>query len=163
MADFTEIKTQEEFDARIKDRLERERAKFQAEIDKAAGLQGQIDALNQEKAAWGQAKTGLDAKIQELTGKLSEANGRIKAAELDAKRLDVALAAGLPLELRGRLQGSNEEELMKDAEALVEIFGKSKGTLPGTNPEGSPDGARSSAQKQQDAAFKQMLENMTKK
>lgn len=162
MADFIKIETQEEFDARIKDRLERERSKFQAEIDKANGLQSRIEELTREKTTWGQEKNGLDAKIQELTGKLSEANGRIKAAELDAKRLDIALAAGLPLELRGRLQGSNEEELKKDAEALVEIFGKSKGTLPGTNPEGAPDGARSSAQKQQDAAFKQMLENMTK-
>lgn len=162
MADFTEIKTQEEFDARIKDRLERERAKFQAEIEKAAGLQGQIDALTQEKAAWSTEKSGLDAKINELAGKLNEANGRIKAAELDAKKLDIAMAAGLPLELRHRLQGSTEEELKKDAAALVEIFGKSRTTLPGTNPEGAPDGARSTTQKQQDAAFKQMLENITK-
>ena len=157
MAEFQEIKTQEEFDARIKDRLERERSKFQAEIDKAASLQTRIDAMTAEKSEWEKTKSGLDAKIQELTGKLSEANGRVKAAELDAKRLDIAMAAGLPLELRHRLQGTTEDELKADAAALVEIFAKGKTALPGVNPEGSPDGAKTSAQKVQDAAFKSML------
>lgn len=158
---FKVIETQEAFDAAIKDRLERERAKFQTEIDKAAGLQQTIDKLQNEKATWKTEKGGLEAQIQELTGKLSAADGRVKAAELETKKLEVVLAAGLPAELRTRIQGSTEKELQEDAAKLADLFKNQKPSgMPGVSSEirkSKDDGALA-----KDDAFKQMLESIKK-
>lgn len=158
---FKAIETQEAFDAAIKDRLERERAKFQTEIDKAAGLQQTIDKLQSEKATWETEKGGLEAQIQDLTGKLSAADGRVKAAELETKKLEVVLAAGLPAELRTRIQGSTEKELQEDAAKLADLFKNQKPSgMPGVSSEtrrSKDDGALA-----KDDAFKQMLESIKK-
>ena len=64
MANFNPINTQEEFDEAIKGRLERERAKFQTELDKMAGLQSTIEGLEKAKSEWGSEKGELNEKIK---------------------------------------------------------------------------------------------------
>lgn len=125
MANFNPINTQEEFDEAIKGRLERERAKFQTELDKMAGLQSTIEGLEKAKSEWGSEKGELNEKIKKLTGELTAAQATIKQKELDAKKIDIALEAGLPIELRSRLQGETEQELKDDAARLAGILEKS--------------------------------------
>ena len=58
-----------------------------------------------------------DAEVP-LEDKARQAEEAAAAAELRALRIEVAAKAGLDLQLASRLQGSNEEELLADAEAL---------------------------------------------
>lgn len=58
---------------------------------------------------------GLDEKDQKLT-----------ALEADNMRLRVAVKHGLPEALVKRLTGTTEEEILQDAEELMELFGSKK-------------------------------------
>lgn len=111
MAEFVEIKTQEEFDARIMARLERERNKIRDEYADYADLKSSIDKLNNQLKTERDKSTAYEAQIGEL-------NNKIKNHEIDAAKTRIALEAGLPYELRDRLTGENDEEIKADAEAL---------------------------------------------
>lgn len=72
MSEFKEIKTQEEFDAAISSRLQRESKKYE---DKINELNGQITTLNKEKQ-------GLEEKIKNQPkneGKIEELESKLKA------------------------------------------------------------------------------------
>lgn len=119
MAEFTPINTQEEFDAAISARLERERAKFADYEDiktNAATLQTAIDA---EKAK----STGYESTIADL-------NGKIKAYETDSEKTRIALEAGIPFKYRDRIRGESEDEMKADAAELAELFKQPKKLQP---------------------------------
>lgn len=114
MAEFTPINTQEEFDAMIGKRLEREREKAREEFkdyetikSTNASLQKSIEALNTEKA--------------DLTAKLETANKDNTALKLDALKTKVCIDKKLPLEMRSRLSGEDEEALSADADILAKF------------------------------------------
>ena len=102
--EFQPINTQEEFDARIADRLKRERDKF-----------ADYDALKANAAESGKRISELEAKEKELTG-------RIRQYETDSAKTRIGLAAGLPHEMISRLSGTTEEEIKTDAEALAKLL-----------------------------------------
>ena len=69
-----------------------------------------------KRAADAEAKAqGADEKDQKLT-----------ALEADNMRLRVAVKHGLPESLVKRLTGTTEEEILQDAEELMELFGSKK-------------------------------------
>lgn len=128
MAEFTPINSQEEFDAAIASRLERERAKFsdyETLKTNAANLQTQLEAANAKNTEHETTITGLNAKIAQYES-------------LSAKTR-IAKEAGLPEELIERLTGETEDEWKADAEKLAKIFGKKK-TPPMRRTEPDPDG-----------------------
>lgn len=102
--EFQPINTQEEFDARIADRLKRERDKF-----------ADYDAIKASAAESGKRISELEAKEKELTG-------RIRQYETDSAKTRIGLAAGLPYEMVSRLSGETEEEIKTDAEALAKLL-----------------------------------------
>lgn len=141
MADFKPINTQEEFDAAVKDRLDRQAAKF-ADYDALKAAKKELDELKGKKldeqlaalqAEYDKAKTTLadhDKIVSDLTTRATNAEHKLKQRE-------IAHAAGIPVELADRINGSNDEEMTKDAEMLAK-FAKGGGqTLPLANPEGS--------------------------
>lgn len=115
MSEFKPITTQEEFDAAIKERLYREKAKYSdydqfksrvEELEKEnVGLKSTIEANNQSKA---------DADKQ-----LEDMQKQIAGYETASLRTRIALQHGLPYDLADRLQGTDEESLTADAERLV--------------------------------------------
>lgn len=120
MSNFQEIKTQEEFDEAIKERLERERAKFAdyGELkDKNAKLTSQIETLNKQISDTASKYKDTDKTIADL-------NSRIKAYESDSVKTRIALQKGLPYEFASRLKGETEEELIKDAETFASFMSK---------------------------------------
>ena len=160
---FQEIKTQEEFDEAIKERLTREREKYSKEIER-------LTSENKEKgetiSQLQQTKTDLEGKNKDLTEKqnqheaeLKERDDKIKGYETDSAKKRIAREAGLPEEMAGRLSGETEEEMKKDAETLAPLF---KVTEPQPNsPMGKTEPAgNDNKQDAKDAALKSMLQNM---
>ncbi len=108
MADFTPITTQEEFDAALAKRIDRERAKF-ADYDRlkeaASKHQGIVDDLNNQI-------TTLKAQNAKY--------------ESDSVKTRIAHEMGLPYEFASRLKGDTEEDIRKDAETMKGFVGSGK-------------------------------------
>lgn len=112
MGEFAQINTQEEFDAAIKDRLERERQKY-SDYD---------DIKKQRDAA-------LNA-VAEHEKTISQLKGDIDGLKLDAAKTKIAHELGLPQELASRLTGATDEEIRKDAESMSVLFRSQTPVLP---------------------------------
>lgn len=136
MSEFKPINTQEEFDAAISARLERERGKYADYED----LKQQVTKLTTER----------DTANQQL----ADANAKITKYETDSVKTRIAREKGIPAEMASRLTGETEEEIMQDADTLAQIFKASKGTAPlfdNSQPVGDDN----------DAALKQLLQNLS--
>lgn len=126
MSEFKPITTQEEFDAAIKERLSREKAKYSdydqlksrvTELEtENVGLKSTIEANNQSKA---------DADKQ-----LEEMQNQIAGYETASLRTRVALQYGLPYDLADRLQGTDEESFKADAERLAGYMKRAQPVAP---------------------------------
>ena len=112
MAEFTPIMTQEDFDAAISERLQREQAKY-----------SDYDTI---KSDLGTLRAQLSAKDAEI----STLQGKVKGYETDSVKTRIALETGLPLELRSRLTGETEEEIRADANKLAKLFVQQKDPAP---------------------------------
>lgn len=119
MSEFKEIKTQEEFDAAIKDRLARENKKYEGFVSP--------DKLNELKADY---EKEISKKFEGYTSPDDLANikkdyeGKIAKYETDSVKTKIANELGIPSSIASRLKGSTEEELRKDAESLAGLFAK---------------------------------------
>ena len=129
MSDFKPITTQEEFDAAIKERLSREKAKYSdydqlksrvTELEtENVGLKSTIEANNQSKA-------DADKQLEVL-------QNQIAGYETASLRTRVALQYGLPYDLADRLQGTDEDSFKADAERLASFVKPTEHVAPMRN------------------------------
>ena len=121
--EFTPIETQEQFDAMVKERVERAKKstakEFETQLKDLEGIKEQL--------------TSKDSEIEALKAKITDFEGAKKANEesfnsmqkelselkLKALKTNVAIEAGLPADLADRLTGEDEETLKADAEKLA--------------------------------------------
>lgn len=125
MSEFKPITTQEEFDAAIQSRLERERRTAVAPFADYAQIKADLAALKQTS---GQKDSTIAQLQKDLQG-----------ARTDLAKTRIAMEKGLPAELAARLTGETEDELRKDADTLVALFSDKKG---GAEPSRSHEPAR---------------------
>lgn len=100
------------------------------------------DKFDAEKAREKIRKVNAEAKKlrdralkAEQSAKANEDSGkRASALEAENLKLRVAVKHGLPETLMKRLSGTTEEELLQDAEELLEMFGKDGGRPPSNQP-----------------------------
>src|SRR5690625_6760536 len=114
----------------------------------------EADSLKQEKESLETQLNDLQQTLQNKETELSsidEIKQELEKYKLKDLKTSVAIKAGIPLELAGRLSGKTEEELKADAETLAEFVNK-KPTLPLKPTEPPVD--------DKDAGLKQMLKNM---
>ena len=126
MSEFKPITTQEEFDAAIKERLSREKAKYSdydqlksrvTELEtENVGLKSTIEVNNQSKA-------DADKQLEEMQNQISN-------YETASLRTRVALQYGLPYDLADRLQGTDEESFKADAERLAGYMKRAQPVAP---------------------------------
>lgn len=130
--DFTPINTQEELDAVIRSRLERERNKF-ADYDELKTAKADL-----EKAlASAKAKAESDSKTQ--AQKIAELEKQNKEYAAAAVKSRIAIEMGIPMDIKDRLCGETEEEIRKDAERIAPLFAnRQQSQLPLHNPESEP-------------------------
>lgn len=114
MADFTPITTQEELDAVLRSRLERERKKYE-DYDKIKtdneALQGKITELLEKSKTSDESRAALEKQI-------AEQGTKIKAFEVNALKTKIAQDLGLGVGAVGFLQGEDEESIRAHAEEL---------------------------------------------
>lgn len=84
----------------------------------AKALLEKVRKTNQENRALRQRAKDAEAKAEGV----DEKDQRITALEAEKLRLSVALQHGIPAKLAARLNGTTEEELLKDAQELMELF-----------------------------------------
>lgn len=115
MSEFKPITTQEEFDAAIKERLSREKAKY-SDYDQ---LKSRVEKLETENVG---LKSTIEANRQSKADdekQLEELQNQISGYETASLRTRIALQYGLPYDLADRLQGTDEESFKADAERLA--------------------------------------------
>lgn len=154
MSEFEAITTQEAFDAAISEHIKRERESL------AKKYEGYISPEeNQKKIA------EYEDKLKEVAGKLNETSAKhdkeiaerdakIKGYESDSVKTRIAHEIGIPYELSGRLSGDSEDEIRKDAEALLKAIGSTKPVAPLATSEPGGTNLESAAK---DAALKKTL------
>ena len=123
--EFTPINTQEEFDARIGARLQREREKY-SDYDDLKAKAAQMSDYEELKKKTSQ----YEADNTSLKTQLEEANTKIKGYESHSVKQRIAREVGIPLEMADRLTGDDEEAIRKDAESLKPFVGSGVRTLP---------------------------------
>lgn len=120
---FTEIKTQEEFDAAIKDRLERQEKKYAERLKELESSKASYEDLQKKYTALEESSKGYAGQIEELTGKLKTTEEQLNTTALNSLKQKVAVEKGLPVSMVDRLVGSTEEELSSDADKFIKAFG----------------------------------------
>lgn len=111
---FKTIETQEELDNIIKERLERERAKYNGYMS-AEDVQKLKDTYEATTKADNEKYSTLEKEKEDLMTKL-------KGYEVGTLKTKVALANGLPIGVTDYLKGETEEELTESAKALSSMF-----------------------------------------
>ena len=119
--EFTPIETQEQFDAAIKDRMDRITKKYE-------GYTSPAD-LNKIKAEYDRQITDLtnDAaekakKYADYDKQIADRDAKIKSYETASVKTRIAHETGLPYELASRLSGETEDDIRKDAESLKSVL-----------------------------------------
>lgn len=134
---FKTIETQEQFDAMVKDRLERARESVRKEYQDYESLKETVNGFQKEKESY-------ETKIASLTKSNEEITGKYKALETDSLKVKIALENGIPFEMANRLSGTDVDSITKDAKLLSGFVSKTH-QQPRRNPEaGSSDDAYSS-------------------
>ena len=153
MAEFTPITTQEQFEAAMKDRMDRYAKKFEGYTspDDLAKIKsdydGQIATLTKTAEENAKKYAGYDKE-------LAERDAKIKGYETASVKTRIAHEVGLPYELSGRLSGDTEDDIRKDAESLVGLIGKGHQTAPLASSETTEDKVKT--------AVKQLSEKLKK-
>ena len=126
MSDFKVIESQEEFDARVKERIARAEKKGREEAEKEfkdslKSLKSENSSLKNEVAGYKESLDSVKDKDEEIKG----LNEKISAFErADAKR-KIALEYDIPYKLADRIKGDDEEAMKEDAKFLSEYYQKS--------------------------------------
>lgn len=161
MSEFKTIETQEEFDAAIKARLDRNTKTVTDEVkksyegyispDEAKKLTEQVDTLTAQTEGLRQQLTEKDTSIADLTAKN-------KAYETASVKARIAREKGLPYELAERLSGESEEDIAADAESLAKFVSADRQPAPLY----APQGTHGAEGKNEYAAAASLLDSLTK-
>lgn len=136
------ITTQEDLDAIIQKRLAREQ-------EAMAKKYGDYDDLRKKASEADTRIADLTKQLETATGTLGERDktvtelqGKISGLERESLKARIAHEIGLPYELAGRLNGTDEKALREDAAALKGLFGTKPAPLAATEtPNASGDQA----------------------
>ena len=118
--DFEAITTQEEFDTRIKERLDREKEKYEKKLKEFEGYKAKADEF---QTKLNESNKKLESYEASKT-RISELETKIAKYESDSVKTRIANEFGIPYELASRLSGDTEEEIRKDAQAISGFISK---------------------------------------
>jgi hypothetical protein len=123
MSDFTVIETQEQLDAVIGDRLNRERETAEKKYkdylspeDVAKKYEGYLSPEDVEK----KYKDYLSPEDA------AKKDAQIKGYETDSAKTRIALELGIPYEMAGRLKGDDEKSIREDAKIMAKLIANPK-------------------------------------
>nr|DAT60733.1 MAG TPA: major capsid protein [Caudoviricetes sp.] len=126
MTEFKAIETQEQLDAIIKSRLDREKAKY-SDYDTLAE---KIKKLETENTNLKQTITEKETSESTTASKIADLEKDVTTWKQKSLKQQIAMKNGLPFDLAERLQGDSEESLNEDAERLASLVNVKKYTQP---------------------------------
>lgn len=126
MAEFKIIETQEQLDAIIKSRLDREKAKY-SDYDTLAE---KIKKLETENTNLKQTITDKETSESTTASKIADLEKDVITWKNKSLKQQIAMKNGLPFDLADRLQGDNEESLEEDAIRLASLVSVKQYTQP---------------------------------
>ena len=126
MTEFKVIETQEQLNAIIKARLDREKEKY-ADYDTLAE---KIKKLETENSNLKQTITDKETSESTSLTRISELEKDVTTWKQKSLKQQIAMKNGLPFDLADRLQGDSEESLNEDAERLASLVNVKNYTQP---------------------------------
>lgn len=126
MTEFKVIETQEQLDAIIKSRLDREKAKY-SDYDTLAE---KIKNLETENTNLKQAITEKETSESMNLTRITDLEKDVTSWKQKSLKQQIAMKNGLPFDLADRLQGDTEESLNEDAERLASLVSVKNYTQP---------------------------------
>ncbi len=153
MSEFKPIESQEQFDAIIKERLDRAEKKFEEKYQGYLSpdeVDAKVADLNKKIEEMGNSLNGANDKAKADAESIAGLEAKVKSYETASVKSRIAHEVGIPYELANKLSGETEEDIRKDAEALKPFVTKTSAP-PLRDPEapdaGSGDPTRDSMQK----------------
>lgn len=129
MGEFKKIETQEELDNILKERLDRERKKYEEKVKNYENLELEKNKLIEELNLFKNTKEKNNEDIEKLNNTITELTQKVSGYELKDLKSSIALNLGIPYKLHDRLKGNTKEEIEEDARLLSELI-KTKETMP---------------------------------
>lgn len=126
MTEFKVIETQEQLNAIIKARLDREKEKY-ADYDQLAE---KIKKLETENTNLKQTITEKETSESTTANKIADLEKDVTTWKQKSLKQQIAMKNGLPFDLADRLQGDSEESLNEDAERLASLVNVKNYTQP---------------------------------
>ena len=126
MTEFKVIETQEQLDAIIKSRLDREKAKY-SDYDTLAE---KIKNLETENTNLKQTITEKETSESMNLTRITDLEKDVTSLKQKSLKQQIAMKNGLPFDLADRLQGDTEESLNEDAERLASLVSVKNYTQP---------------------------------
>lgn len=126
MTEFKVIETQEQLNAIIKARLDREKEKY-SDYDTLAE---KIKNLETENTSLKQTITEKETSVSTNLTRISELEKDVTSWKQKSLKQQIAMKNGLPFDLADRLQGDSEESLNEDAERLASLVNIKSYTQP---------------------------------
>lgn len=126
MTEFKAIETQEQLNAIIKARLDREKEKY-ADYDQLAE---KIKKLETENTSLKQTITDKETSENTTASRIADLEKDVTAWKQKSLKQQIAMKNGLPFDLADRLQGDSEESLNEDAERLASLVNVKNYTQP---------------------------------
>lgn len=115
------INTQEEMDNLFKERLSREKAKYEGYVS-PKNIEELKAAYDKQIADLNQSITAERTKYADYDNQIKEKDAKIAKYESDSAKTRIAIAAGLDPKYASRLVGKDEKEWEADAKALAKDF-----------------------------------------
>ena len=150
MTEFKVIETQEQLDAIIKSRLDREKAKY-SDYDT---LSEKIKKLETENTSLKQTITDKETSESTTANKIADLEKDVTTWKQKSLKQQIAMKNGLPFDLADRLQGDSEESLNEDAERLASLVNVKKYMQPLADKEPNFES------KGTDAAWREVVKNL---
>lgn len=122
MGDFNPINSQEELDAIIKNRIERERKTTAEKYADYEDLKNASANYESKLAEMAKALEEANATIAGHSAVVEELNTKITGYETKATKIRIAKEAGLDIDFADRITGATDEEMKADAELLAKAF-----------------------------------------
>jgi len=152
--EFKAIETQEDFDAAIKARLDRNTKTVTDEVKKS--YEGYISPDEAKKLT--EQVNALTAQLTERDGSIADLTAKNKQYETASVKARIAHEKGLPFELAERLSGETEQDIAADAEKLAQFVSAGRAPAPLYEPQGSVG----AGVKNEYAAAASLLDSLTK-
>lgn len=125
--EFTPIETQEQFDAMVKDRVERAKKsaakEFETQLKDLEQLKESVTAKETEIGTLKAKITDLEAEKKTSGESYQSMQKELSQVKLSALKQRIAIDAGIPLEMADRLNGEDEESIKEDAEKVKGFWG----------------------------------------